>query len=41
MLHTESGRTDYGVTVPDLPGVTSAGDTLHEALDNAREVILL
>ena len=41
VLHTEPGRTDYGVTVPDLPGVTSAGDTLVEALDNAREAILL
>lgn len=31
----------WGVTVPDLPGCFSAGDTLDEALDNAREAILL
>ena len=27
--------TAFGVTVPDLPGCFSAGDTLEEALDNA------
>ena len=26
----------YGVVVPDLPGCFSAGDTLDEAMDNAR-----
>ena len=31
----------WGVTVPDLPGCVSAGDTVEEALDNAREAILL
>ena len=31
----------WGVTVPDLPGCFSAGDTMEEALDNAREAILL
>jgi predicted RNase H-like HicB family nuclease len=29
------------VVVPDLPGCFSAGDTLDEALTNAREAILL
>ena len=29
----------YGVTVPDLPGCFSAGDTLDEAIDSAREAI--
>ena len=29
----------YDVTVPDLPGCTSAGDTLAEALSNASEAI--
>lgn len=29
----------FGVVVPDLPGCFSAGDTLDEALDNAREAI--
>lgn len=31
----------YGVVVPDLPGCFSAGDTIEEALANAREAILL
>ena len=29
----------YDVTVPDLPGCTSAGDTLGEAVNNAAEAI--
>ena len=29
----------YGVTVPDLPGCFSAGDTLEEAEESAREAI--
>lgn len=29
----------FGVVVPDLPGCFSAGDTLEEALDNAREAV--
>lgn len=36
-----SEHTAYGVTVPDLPGCFSAGDTLEEALDNTREAIAL
>lgn len=31
----------YGVVVPDLPGCFSAGDTLDEALDNAKEAVEL
>lgn len=31
----------YGVIIPDLPGCFSAGDTLDEAIDNAREAIEL
>ena len=34
-------RTAFGVVVPDLPGCFSAGDTLDEAIDNAREAIEL
>jgi predicted RNase H-like HicB family nuclease len=34
-----TGTTAYGVVVPDLPGCFSAGDTLEEAFDNAREAI--
>jgi predicted RNase H-like HicB family nuclease len=29
----------FGVAVPDLPGCFSAGDTVEEAFDNAREAI--
>ena len=34
-------KSDYGVTVPDLPGCFSAGRTLDEALAMAREAIEL
>jgi predicted RNase H-like HicB family nuclease len=33
--------SDYGVVVPDLPGCVSAGRTLDEALEMAREAIEL
>ena len=29
----------YGVTVPDLPGCFSAGDTIDEAINNAHQAI--
>ena len=32
-------ESDYGVTVPDLPGCFSAGETLDEALQQAVEAI--
>ena len=32
-------NSDYGVIVPDLPGCFSAGSTIEEALQNAREAI--
>ncbi len=31
--------SDYGITVPDLPGCYSAGETLDEALQQAGEAI--
>lgn len=37
-LHTDDGQR-YGVIVPDLPGCFSAGDTLDEAMEMAREAI--
>lgn len=40
-LETGTGTTAYGVVVPDLPGCFSAGDSLDEAMDNAREAIEL
>ena len=33
--------SDFGVTVLDLPGCYSAGKTLDEALDSAKEAIRL
>jgi len=40
VLHKDKD-SDYGVTVPDLPGCFSAGATLDEALAMAREAIEL
>jgi predicted RNase H-like HicB family nuclease len=40
-IETGDEKHAYGVVVPDLPGSFSAGDTLDEALINARETILL
>lgn len=40
VIHKDKG-SDYGVTVPDLPGCFSAGRTLDEALASAREAIEL
>lgn len=37
-LHTDDG-IKYGVTVPDLPGCFSAGDTFDEAVERAYEAI--
>ena len=39
IIHKDRG-SDYGVTVPDLPGCFSAGETLEAALENAEEAIL-
>ena len=38
VVHKEPDSV-YGVTVPDLPGCFSAGDTLDEALENTKEAI--
>jgi predicted RNase H-like HicB family nuclease len=38
VIHKDA-ETDYGVTVPDLPGCFSAGDTLDDALNQAVEAI--
>lgn len=38
VLHSDDG-VRFGVTVPDLPGCFSAGDTFDEALDSVREAI--
>ena len=38
VIHKDK-KSDYGVTVPDLPGCFSAGETMEEALTNAVEAI--
>ncbi|MFZ0467535.1 MAG: type II toxin-antitoxin system HicB family antitoxin [Thiogranum sp.] len=38
VIHKDKA-SDYGVTVPDLPGCFSAGETMEAALDNAVEAI--
>ncbi len=38
IVHKEPG-TDYGLTVPDFPGVFSGGSTLDEALAHVQEAI--
>ncbi len=40
VIHKDEGSC-YGVTVPDLPGCFSAGETFEEAMESAREAILL
>ncbi len=35
----QQDNSAYGVTVPDIPGCFSAGDTLDEALENTYEAI--
>lgn len=36
--HTEDG-VSYSITIPDIPGCFTAGDTLSEALANIREAV--
>ena len=40
VIHKDK-RSDYGVTVADLPGCFSAGETLQAALTRAREAVEL
>ena len=40
ILHTDDNK-NFGVTVPDLPGCFSQGDSVKNALINAEEAILL
>ncbi len=40
LIHKDR-KSDYGVTVPDLPGCFTAGATLDEAMAMAREAIEL
>ncbi|RRV80979.1 type II toxin-antitoxin system HicB family antitoxin [Stutzerimonas stutzeri] len=40
VLHQDPG-SDCSVTVPDVPGCFSAGETMSEALENVREALAL
>ena len=40
-IETGTGKHAFGVVVPDLPGCFSAGDTLEDAMNGAREAIEL
>lgn len=37
----EQGNSGFGVFFPDLPGCTSGGDTVDEAINNAHEALSL
>lgn len=37
----KDGQSDYGVTIPDFPGVFSGGETLEEALHNVQDALAL
>ena len=41
LLHPDPDEGGYTVTVPALPGCITQGETLEEALANAREAIQL
>lgn len=38
-IETGNGSVAYGIIFPDVPGCTSAGDTLDEAINNAIEAL--
>ncbi len=38
-IHKDEG-TSYGVTVPDVPGCFSYGDSMEEAIANAKQAII-
>lgn len=39
LIEEGSDTASFGVVVPDLPGCFSAGDTLDEAMDAAKEAV--
>jgi predicted RNase H-like HicB family nuclease len=39
VIHKDK-NSDFGIIVPDLPGCFSAGDTIEDAIENAKEAIL-
>lgn len=41
ILHPDPDEGGYTVTAPALPGLVTQGDTLEEAIENARDAIRL
>ena len=41
LIEPGSESTAFGVVVPDLPGCFSAGDTLHEAITAAGDLLVI
>ena len=41
VVHNDGDHTSFGVTVPDLEGCFSAGDTLNDTKEQVKEAILL
>ena len=41
VVHNDGDHTSFGVTVPDLQGCFSAGDTLNDTKEQVKEAILL
>jgi predicted RNase H-like HicB family nuclease len=39
VIHKDK-NSDFGVIVPDIPGCFSAGDTIEDSIENAKEAIL-
>ncbi len=39
LIHAPEGDTAWGVTFPDLPGCTSAGDSFEDALRQAEDAL--
>lgn len=37
----KDGQSDYGVTIPDFPGVFSGGESLEEALRNVHDALAM
>lgn len=41
VVHNDGDHTSFGVTVPDLQGCFSAGDTLNDTKEQVKDAILL
>ena len=39
IIHVNEAGTEYGVIVPDFPGVFSGGSTIEECLENVQDAV--